>query len=166
MLCLTLCKKHKTLPPLLSCPSIFLLLEEREPLCSTLSSQLSGQLMLSKAEKLQRLFSVTCCESPFNSSLGNFCSRATTSCLYCSECVFPRWQNPPDLFLLLDTRNNFFYQKMNMHSRPTFTGIFKLLPFYLISYPWRCFTRGLQQSQKTFLLTDHYKGMRRNIFPS
>lgn len=69
-------------------------------------------------------------------------------------------------FFIAGHKEQFFYQKMNKHSRPTFTGIFKPLPFYLISYPWRSFTRGLQQSQKTFLLTDHYKGMRRNIFPS
>lgn len=38
-------------------------------------------------------------------------------------------------FFIAGHKEQFFYQKMNTHSRPTFTGIFKLLPFYLISYP-------------------------------
>lgn len=60
----------------------------------------------------------------------------------------------PFLLLYAGHKEYFFFNQMNKHSCPTSAGIFKLLPFYFIAYPWRSFTRRLQQSQKRFLLTD------------
>lgn len=91
--------------------------------------QFSGQLMFSKEEKLQRLFSVTCWDSPFNSSLGNFCSRVTTSCLYCSERVFPRWQNSPDLFYCWTQGTIFFIRRRTRIHVPLLQAFLNCCPF-------------------------------------
>lgn len=90
--------------------------------------QFSGQLMFSKEEKPQRLFSVTRCDSPFNSSLGNFCSRTNFLFVLFWVCI-PKVAKSSWPFLLLDTRNNFFIRRWTRIHVPLLQAFLNCCPF-------------------------------------
>lgn len=125
-------KAFPSIPSTLSCPGIFLLLEEHEQ-HFVLSSFLGTRC--SQRRRNHRGCSVSLAGIPPSAPAWETSALVQQLPVCAALRVYSQGGRILLTFFIAGHKEQFFYQKMNKHSCPTFTGIFKLLAFYLISYP-------------------------------